>query len=332
MKKVIFELPGLLGAVHARDAEHPIKSMQLPTLELALSKADKFPLSCDEFTSLADIEVLADCDPAWGANYLGLNEKEGGFWFRADPMSLKTETLSVYLNGNRQLSSNPQELESFEKEFNQMFAEDELQLHCRSQQECYLWSSSHSAVDFVSPLQAIGQDQLKIFPSGKDAPFWKKTLTEVQMMLHGSGLSQNSQLSGFNSLYLWGKPDQPLPIFNCDKLISNSNILLGAASASNIEHVRTPDTWHDVNLENSSCTQIVDLELLWLRRQALVSNWQQYLQIWQKTWLAPMTTALKNKQIDELWLSLGNDSVYRLKARYLNRFWRRNLPVEKFCC
>jgi len=334
------ELPGLLSAMHAEDYQHPITILDLPTLSVVLSKADQIPRNYSSYYSLADHEISGNCDAKWGTEYLDLrsthdeHQEKNGFWLRADPMIHQAQTLAVHLLGNRQL---PRTLNmtSFQQKFNQIFAET-IQLSYLEPYEGYLFCSNHPQVEFISPLQALGKDQLHCFPKGNDANYWKKIITEIQMWLHSIQAMDRNQESPFNSLFLWGNPNACLPNIQAQYLVSSSHLLLGAAKRLQISHEKLPDCYQLMQLEsfkdqNIQCLQIVDLELLWLRRQGLVTAWQNYLQTWQKSWLAPMLEALKAGQVKQLALDLGNDYIYELRAKHLRRFWRKNKPLEKFC-
>ncbi len=342
MRQVILELPSLLDAVEIPGTGNPIQGLDLPYLCLFLSKAERLnqlkPEPSPLVWSLASPELEGAINPRWSAQYLNLDgaNDDTFCWYRADPMELQPDRIAVYLTGNRHLSLSPKEKQVLEQGLNGIG--DSLGAHfvVISAQEGYIrvdngQGEAPCEVEFIPAIKALGKDQLATFPRGKDSIFWKQLLTELQMYLHGSPVNTQHIKKGMaliNSIYFWGSNHAPLPQIQLDVLYSNSSLIKSCGFKNAIETENLPDSW-SMKYASENNSQFVDMELIWLRKQGLVSTWQQQIIHYEKYWFSPLIQALKKHQIDRVSLVLSTDAVYTLTASDLKKFWKRKKTISE---
>ncbi len=334
MSHIILELPGLLDTAETQGMRHPLTDLNLPAFSLLLNKSDLNKKTLFEVLSLATLEIEGLINPSWGAGYLNLaGSKSNNFsWFRADPMELQPDRIAVYLTGNRHLSLSESERTALEKDVNTVCKNYDCRYFAVSAQEGYFRvnGQTHCDVQFIPAIEALGKDQLETFPKGKDSTYWKQLLTELQMHLHGSPVNTHHTKRGIaliNSLYFWGDPSTKLPKITTDFLYSDSNMIKSCAFENGIDSEELPTSWC---LQNTSkkVNQFVDMELIWLKKQGLLSAWQQRVIHYEKSWLVPLIKALKKHQIEAISLVTAKDKIYTLRAAHLKRFWRTKKNID----
>lgn len=342
MRHIILELPSLFDAVEIPGTRNPIQGLDLPHLCLFLSKAEQLDQAKPDnpllIKSLASLEIEGKINPAWSAQYLNLDgaNNDDYCWYRADPMELQPDRIAVYLTGNRHLSLSLSDKDELDQEVNAICEPLGAHFMVVSAQEGYIrlnneQGEAHCEVEFTPAIKALGKDQLQTFPKGKDSTFWKKLLTELQMYLHGSPVNTQHIKKGIaliNSLYFWGCTNAVLPQIRLDSLYSNSNLIKSCGFKNAIETQNLPDSWSMKYASENSC-QFVDMELIWLRKQGLISAWQQQVVHYEKYWFSPLIQAVKKHQIDRVSLVLSADSFYTLTASDLKKFWRRKKPISE---
>ncbi len=338
MKSLILELPGILENQSTHQTSNPLESLQLPTLTQILSKADQSQVSDNSITKYSTLELTGKINPAFAARYLKISSAvnhQYKYWFRADPMVMQTDISTIHMTGNRHFSFSEIQLNNLEGEIQKSISHLDATFVLISEKEGYLACNDFSDVKFVSPLMALGQNQLAVAATGKDSSHWNTLLTEIQMSLFGEVFpnSMEAERIAVNSLHFWGDVDAIIPNQQADCVISDSNLLLGIASARNLQvlpfkEININKLLNDSNQFNS--VHVVDMELLWLRRQGLVEPWLQKVEAIEQELLTGIVEAIKSNLLEEV-LIIGTGNVsYRFSKKHLNRFWRRIKPVSYF--
>ncbi len=342
MRHIILELPSLLDAVEIPGTRNPVQGLDLPYLCLILSKAERLtqskPVSPLVVKPISSFELEGEINAAWSAQYLNLDgaNNDDYCWYRADPMELQPDRIAVYLTGNRHLSLSSDEKDELEQGVNTICDALGARFFVVSAQEGYIrldnaQGRAHCEVEFIAAIKALGKDQLETFPRGKDSTFWKQLLTELQMYLHGSPVNTQHSKKGIaliNSLYFWGCKKAPLPQIQLDSLFSNSNVIKSCGFKNGLEAQNLPDSW-SMKYVSENSSQFVDMELIWLRKQGLISAWQQQVIHYEKYWFSPLIQALKKHQIERLSLILSSEVIYTLTASDLKKIWRRKKSISE---
>ena len=334
MKHIVIELPQFLNKVSHESMGHPLEDVDLHCLKKMLSRCNSIKNTETQSKPMFKFVEKGSFNPRWAAKMHQLSgaEQEGYFWFRADPMELQPDRIAVYLNGNLHLDLDDKEKKILEDTINSISGDEEYQYFCISSAEGYIRVKKHEHVKFTPLYEAIGRDQIQTFPSGVDALFWKKLLTEIQMQLHGSSINTQHIRKGsglINSLYFWGNCHTQTPLIHADHIYSNSHIIQSIAEENSIEFDPIPNKWDPENLTKGT-HHIVDTELLWLVKQGLFSKWLEKICHYEKYLIKPMIKSLKKKKIDSITLISDSDNQFHFTYKHALRFWRMTKNISEF--
>jgi hypothetical protein len=185
-------------------------------------------------------------------------------------------------------------------------------------------------------MQVCGKEISRYLPTGARQVFWRRLLTELQMLLHQSPINQQRAQQGsrvFNSVWLWGEGE--LPRVNCNYfqgVWSDAALVQGLA-----RHTNTP-CWpkpadlsqlcgtlstqpgHYLVVFDELCRSLLGLDVM---------AWQQQLQRLEEDWFAPLITALKENHLDAAILYVGTRAL-SVTRQGLRKFWRRKQTMEMF--
>lgn len=178
--------------------------------------------------------------------------------------------------------------------------------------------SHHTDVTFHDVDSLMGKSMSAVLPTGNDAVYWRKLLTECQMLLSQQVRHQEGYTT---SLWFWGNgryPDALQSPFNA--IFSNELLLQAMAASAKVKVEALPISWTRSLLDNANNILIVDSRFY----QQSASNVQQF----EQQWLTPLLAALKKGNIATLRLIVGNYSEYYLKRRHLYYFWRTHKGIE----
>ncbi len=329
MTKVVhLEIAGLMDPTHATGTQHPLVSIEVPLLRKCLNRARSSDASAAP--CFGRLDWGEEACARTGVRHLGLADTEEGFWLRADLVEMQPDTHALYVMGNRHLHLMQDELTALAGSINELLNPLAAEWYPVSSCEGYLRVQEPPQVAFVPLLDALLRDQGRTLPTGPERRTWERLGTEIQMALHAHPVNQARQERGSapaNSLYIWGgcEPSGSEGLQGTDLLVSDSNMVLGMAPTSTATAM--DQNWLAVDLDSHSRITIVLTELMWLRRQGLVADWQQRVLEIQRQWLAPLITSLEREEIAEVHMYFGGSRRFVLNKRYWRRFWKWNRPI-----
>ena len=293
------------------------KSLKLPGLTTLINRSDSQDLAT--FTWEAMLCQLFGINPSNElpiAALTGLADglsTQSGYWLRADPVQLQADLSAVYLVGNTLLNLTTAETESFQQELNQFFKQDQLQLFTPAADRWYLQVNNAPQITTHSLNNTLGKNILEFMPQGAEHAYWRKLLTELQMLLYVSPGNQRRAQKGLpvvNGLWFWGAGQ--LPIINkmpWQTIWTEDILLRGLAQAANIPLASPPPQVQTI------------LQQMTGSQQHLVSLTSD-LQAAEDNWFKPLMTALRKKQLSSLALYLDNKLFY-VSSKTIRYFWRR---------
>jgi hypothetical protein len=179
-----------------------------------------------------------------------------------------------------------------------------------------------------------------ILPQGEDSPYWKKVLTEAQMLMHTheiNTLRENSAQQCINSLWFHGSGE--LPEYGnaaVASICSDHDMFKGLARHIKSEHLNVPgsadsymkhllrDKTHAVNL-----LHISDLEHL--INYTDVSIWLDGLTNILQQWIYPLIKSA-NKHNIEIVFYPCNGKKYHLSKYDGLKFWQKGAIDQHISC
>jgi hypothetical protein len=286
---------------------------------------------------LFGVSVAADRDlPVASLTRLAdTGEEEGGWWLRADPVHLHADAHQVLMYDARQLRLDPVEVRALVTDFNRVFSADGLSLDAPHPERWYLRLEREPGLRTHTLVEMIGRDVNGRLPWGRDARRWRRLLTEVQMLFHGSRVNHEREARGLptvNGIWLWGGGFLPeLPRGPAAGVYAVDPLVLGLARRAGLTIETVPDTavaWWDC--AGAETDNIVVLEhVRYDGTDDDIHHWGEQIELLERDWFSHCRKLLADKTLDTLYLYPCNGWVYSLRRSDLRRFWRRTRPLAE---
>jgi hypothetical protein len=296
----------------------------LTALNKLLSKADttKSQLSANWMDNLCSLfNLSADNLPIAALTHLyDTNKFSDKFYLRADPVYLKTGIDRLYLvDAARALKITAAEASSLVEQLNQLFQQDGLEFSAPTPTRWYIALNHYPNLITHPLINVIGCDIHDYMPQGDS--IWRLRLNEIQMLLHQSQVNIDREACGelaINSLWFWGLGKLPeVPSSNWTHVWSDDALAKGLAMFTKVKHYDVPTSITELL---TSGNHLVTL----FKPQIDSQTWLNQL---EQLWFAPLLTALKQQQIENLVIYPDDTQKFVINSRYIRQWWRKLLPI-----
>lgn len=199
---------------------------------------------------------------------------------------------------------------------NRFLAEDDIYLQ-RIDQGIWLFvMKHHTDVFFYDPVNLVGKSMAAYLPTGKDENYWRRLLTECQILLSQQAVS----------IWFWGNGDQMTELKTAYDAIYTDDVILKAfANHAGIIAEPLPKIWDPAFLQQANQLLIADERFQQNKNDDDPTHYLQQLQVLEQRLIAPLLSSLRKGAISTLKL-LTDQKEYILKRRHLYYFWRNCLP------
>lgn len=331
MKKTItLFLPGLLLGASENMPVMPALSRLLSrsqchsganTIELALKSL---------FSGLGTSQIPAG---ALGALSHGLIQaNDDTYWCRADPIECLVDHHSVYLLGNTHLQLTTDEEMACLSSLNQLLQQDGISIMTKHS-EWYIRIPAQVDLVMNDLLEVLGKNMSPLLPSGPDQIYWRRLLTECQMLLQSSVVNEQRLAANkplISSLWFWGLGALPKNIdTEFDFIYTNDSILQGLSICAKKPYANMPPKWESAMMVGANVL-FSDMQFYSLFKQQLENAGHQLLAYYEENWFKPLLNALMQGHFDVLKLICADGRVFTIKKMNLKYFWKRICPVQKF--
>jgi len=340
MSQLKLIVPGLLGPFTSAIPDYIQQQFKQPVfneLNKWLSRAELTSTSARNYFETLVSEIAPQYES--GICQLTATHDEidlsGGYFYRADPVHFKAESDHAILIGSEFLDPSFDESKQLIDVFNQHFMEDKLSLHASSADRWYLKCESPLELDFSALDYALGRDIKHFMPKGKDELWWRKIVNEAQMLFFQHEVNQQRELkgqSGINGLWLWDlfteHEIKEVNIIENTKIIADDIVAIALAKQSGFE-INAP-TGHFENTEltqnNVLVTDMLYMPVCYGDLEAWVDSVANFCQ----STLSLISTLLKTKAIDEVYIYPCDGRVFQVDRRQLAKFWKPVKTVDHF--
>jgi hypothetical protein len=171
---------------------------------------------------------------------LGLNV-DSGWWIRLDPTELQVDGGYAYLVGRDHLQLTQFEVEQVLLCLNRLLAEDGMELQAGKAHEWFLCLNHTPEVETFPFHKVLAKDIRTYMPRGLKEKFWRRLLTEFQMLLFQHDVNIKRQSEGrslLNSVWLWGEGvlTDFYPLKAYTKIWSDCSLVKGLLQHSKMEY------------------------------------------------------------------------------------------------
>lgn len=302
---------------------------QLPSLKRVFKRATRIEHGCQNNPSL-----VANCfgldgreEVPFAAITGGLHKLpvKQGFWVRADPIFLKSDTAAVYCMGQTFDPYDAPSQKQLHDQINELLSLDGLVLHTPTEKDWYIQSWTEMDLQ-TNPLSSIiGKHIEDYLPKGDDQVYWRKLLTETQMACHQHDETQQRlahDVPAINGLWFWGAGSLPLEMKSPYQLImSNDSITQAFSSACKQESLPVPTHLDELLSQAKPDDHLLlsyDFDPLQIE-----TNDSSAAKSLETNWFAPMLAALRTKRLDKVNLYFGVDDAITIERRDVARWWSK---------
>jgi hypothetical protein len=305
------------------------RPVRMPALEMLMARGD--PLPCPgrslQECLLELFHVPREAPPIAALTLLGDGGAPGAYyWLRADPVCLQATRTRLVLAPLPEGDVSEEEARELAAALQAHLAASGHELLACRAQRWYIRCEQAPRLHAEPPLTTGGlltEDQL---PSGEDGPFWRRLMTEAQMLLHEHAVNSEREARGklpVNAIWPWGGGHLPvLARSPYAKVYGDDPLLRGLARCTESESAALPDTIDAVLTHASGARDLLVVPT--------PHGGSDEPERFDARWIDPLSRALQNGSLEELRILLLDAAGSRcrsLNRAKLRRFWRRARPL-----
>lgn len=311
---------------HAPIATNEPQAARLPLLEKLLARGEPWELG--DWHDLASclralFRVPDDPLPIAALGLLGAGIEPGSHhWLRLDPIHLRAEHSRLRLVALPDDCLGDEEARTLVAALAPHFAAEDAELIAVRPQQWYLRSPRRLAAPAGCPRRCEGVLDEHVLPAGEDGAYWRRLITEAQMLLHDSPLNERREAQGklpINGVWPWGSGAKPtIEAAGYGRAYADDAWIQGLARASGAQPHPLPADAAAIGEARADMLLVVK------------AGPARSLHDIEQTWLAPVAAELEHARAAELRLALvagGTTVARRLTRRHLHRWWRRRRPL-----
>lgn len=323
--------PSFLRKERIETLASEMRPMSLNGLETLISKSDVFLAKPQSFFAQASyLYHQPDTLPKAVTILAGLKQQETGFWLCVDPVQMVPDRDSLLLIPAHALSISETESQALMDSFNNHFAQDKVQLVYGDVSHWFMKITQPVDIHTTDLNDVSFQHVNDYYPAGNASSYWHQLMNEVQMLFYTHPVNEARRLKGMpeiNSVWVWGEGQlmqeklYPRP----DAMIWSSHAYLkGMAKLTDSKSSETPENYQAWSSEKHSCSHhLICLDHLDLFNNELSEQeWLQALESFEKDWMFGLVQAVKQGEIDSLFVEFGAKKRFHLTPKHFKRFWR----------
>jgi hypothetical protein len=308
-----------------------------------LSRSQHYPSSKnlhDVVTELFDLRIKEDF-PSAALSLLANDTYDPAMsYMHADPVHLQADMDHAVLTSSIDLAISEQEAQHLCDTLNQHFNQDGLSFFRACKDQWFVSTVNKIRMKTTSLTNATGRNVNFILPQGEDARYWKRVLTEAQMLMHSHDdniTRENTGRQSINSLWFHGSGDLPeYGHAEITRVCSDHDMFKGLARHLNLQYLAVPESV-DAYIEylyknNQPVVNVLHLSVLeHMINYTDVSLWLEGLHPTLQQWLYPLISAAHNARI-EVVLYTCNGKKYHLSKYDGLKFWQKGTLDQYIRC
>jgi hypothetical protein len=257
------------------------------------------------------------------------------WWLRADPAHLKVHGDRLVLADASRLALMADEAREYVATLNAHFAGEGMTFIAPNPRRWYARVAAEPRLGTPPTTEVAGRSVASFLPAGGDGARWRKTVNEIQMLLHEHPCNRAREAGGrlaVNSVWLWGAGRARRLATPYGALWADDPLVAGLGAASGITARPLPASGAMLD-SGGSGTQLVVLASLPATAYGDLPRWRDALADLERNWFSQLLDALRKGAIESLALhGLGPDfsCASEIRPRDRWRFWRARRPLHAY--
>lgn len=259
----------------------------------------------------------------------GLMRAGKDFWMRADPVHLRIEQNHIMLADSQAFPISREEAELIVQDLNLNLSDYNLSFLSLRSDRWYIQMPRAPEIQTHTLSQVTCMNINHFLPTGNESVIWHKIFNEIQMLLHGHPVNQARESRGelaINSVWFWGGGNMPQFIQSpYTHVWSNDDLSRSLTLANNTNHSKLPlnaNEWLQTELSGNHLVVLDALPGKAKYRNAY--GWRETLKDMEHSWFSPLHAALKKGEINQLTLTILNETSsqdFVITRSSLWKFW-----------
>lgn len=253
-----------------------------------------------------------------------------------DPVSLVADMDHVLLYDSSFFQIDDEEAQQLVAAINALLDSDGLQVIAPTPQRWYLSGKAVSSTRFTPLADVVGHNILPAMPAGDDAAWWRRTLNEIQMLLHSHPVNDNRVDRGampINGVWPWGSGTAEQTGSAIFSSCSSDDIFVkGLCYLQKVQYESVPERFDTWLATASGGEHLVQLPLVMADEAGMLCD---KLLTLEQDWIVPIGKALQEGTLQACTFYIGGRLAYTLTAMdYRNRWrrlFRRHKTIQYFC-
>lgn len=308
-----------------------------------LSRSQHCPCSTnlhDVVTEVFDLRINEDF-PSAALSLLAYGSYDAAMsYMHADPVHLQADMDHAVMTSSIDLSVSELDAKHLCDTLNQHFNQDGLYFFRTSKDQWFVSSSDRIRMKTTSLSDATGRNVNFFLPQGDDSRYWKRVLTEAQMLMHSHDVNttrENTAQQTINSLWFHGSGDLPdYGHAEISSICSDHDMFKGLARHLDTAHLVVPgsvDIYVKHLLSNlSPAVNVLHLsDLEHLINYSDVNLWLDGLSGVLQQWLYPLIKAAHSNNIVVVLYPCNGKKYYLSKYDSL-KFWQKGALDQHISC
>lgn len=315
----------------------PYRGLPLPALETLLARGARTKSAGASLERwLAAAHGLSAELPLAPYSLRGDGVAPGDYWWlRADPVHLKVHGDRLVLADASRLELTADEAREYVATLNQHFAGEHLTFIAPSPRRWYASVAAEPRLGTLPTTDVAGRSVAPFLPAGSDGARWRKTINEIQMLLHEHPCNNARETRGqlpVNSIWLWGAGRDGRLVAPYAATWTDDPLATGLAAAGGKTARPVPASGALLDSRGGGM-QLVVLTSLPATAYGDLPQWREALAGLERDWFQPLLDALWKESFESLTLhGLGADFSYssEIRPRDRWRFWRARRPLHAY--
>lgn len=329
----------LLPDLFWRSGDEAYREPDLPALRTLLARAATAQRSAQDLEEWLCRVFTVDKQQDWPVAALTLVADGGSpgndYWLRADPVHLRVDSSQLILADSRAFGITRDEANQLTQALNSHFNNTDLVFHAMHPERWYLRLEKLPKLQTRALAEVAGKNIDEFLPIGEDSVYWHGVCNEIQMVLHRHAVNEAREAAGnppVNSVWLWGGgrlpniTGKPFAHVWTNECLAKGLALASGAGISNLP--QNAQAW--LVQPHAPGVHLVVLDSL--RGAAQYHDrerWMENIEELEARWFAPLLTALRRGELEELTISSGSWS-FAISRRDLWKLWRRGKALADY--